>query len=305
MEERTANGPFRGLGDLCRRADTRQLNKRALESLIKAGAMDSFGATRSQLLAVLDQTLERSAAAQRRRINGQVSLFDIAPSEAAAVVDDDVPLPADQAEFPTSMLLNMEKELLGIYVSGHPLGQYERAIRERTTAQAADLAEMAEGGRVTLGGLAVQMRRITTKNGEPMAFLTLEDMTGQVEVVIFPRVYARSAKALDGDSPVLLVTGKLQLRDDEPKILAEELIPITTAGRSKVYLRVPKNDQRLLERLRATLQLCHGASPVYLCFVQPKKTLLTHEEYWVEPGQEMVEMIEDVLGRGAVSIVGP
>ncbi len=306
VQERAAKGPFRSIGDLCRRADTRQLNKRALESLIKVGAMDSLGATRSQLLAVLDATLDRAAAAQRRKVNGQVSLFDLAPAEAAAasVVDDDVPLP-EGAEFPQSMLLSMEKELLGIYVSGHPLGQYEKAIRERATAQAAELLEMGEGDKVTLGGLAVQMRRITTKNGDPMAFITLEDMTGQVEVVVFPRVYARSAKAIDGDSNVLLITGKLQLRDDEPKIIAEELVSITSAGRSKVYLRIAKNDQRLLERLRATLQLCHGQSPVYLCFINPKKTLLTHEEYWVEPGQEMVDMIEDVLGRGAVSIVGP
>ena len=305
VAERAAHGRFKSIGDLCRRVDTRQLNKRALESLIRAGAMDSLGPTRSQLLAVLDQSLERTAASQRKKVNGQVSLFDLAVAmPEAALADDDVPLP-EVAEFPTSMLLTMEKELLGIYVSGHPLGQYERAIRERASAQAAALSEMADGDKVILGGLVVQSRRIVTKGGDPMAFLTLEDMTGQVEVVVFPRVFARSAKAFEADANVLLVSGRLQLRDDAPKIIADELTPLASQGKPKVYLKVASNDQRLLQRLRATLQLCHGGSPVYLCFMSPKKTLLTHDEYWVEPGHEMVSMIEDVLGKGAVSIVGP
>ena len=301
--ERERGGLFKSLGDLCRRVDARQLNKRTLECLIKAGALDSLGASRSQLLAILDSSLERSQSQQRRRANGQVSMFDLAAADVLAV-DDDLPLP-EVAEFPASMLLMMEKELLGIYVSGHPLGQYERALRERTSATAAELGDMAEGDKVVLGGLLVQQRRITTKGGDPMAFLLLEDMTGQVEVVVFPRTYGRVAAALEGVSPVVLVTGKLQRRDDEPKVIAEEIKALTEQSSTKVYLRVPENDSRLLGRLRATLQLCHGPAPVYLCFAKPKKTLLTHSEYWVDPGEEMVGMIEDVLGKGAVSIVGP
>lgn len=305
VAERSAGGPFKSIGDLCRRVDTRQLNKRAFESLIKAGAMDSFGATRSQLLAVLDQSMERTAAAQRKKVNGQVSLFDLATTiPDAALAEDDVPLP-EMTEFPTSMLLTMEKELLGIYVSGHPLGQYERAIRERASTQAAALGELADGDKVILGGLVVQSRKITTKGGDPMAFLTLEDMTGQVEVVIFPRVFAKFARVLDGQANVLLVTGRLQLREDTPKIIAEEISTLAEQSKPKVYLKVGSSDQRLLQQLRATLQLCHGKSPVYLCFSNPKKTLLTHDEFWVEPGGEMVAMIEHVLGKGAVSIVGP
>jgi len=301
--ERERGGLFKSLGDLCRRVDARQLNKRTLECLIKAGALDSLGASRSQLLAILDSSLERSQSQQRRRANGQVSMFDLTAADVLAV-DDDLPLP-EVAEFPASMLLMMEKELLGIYVSGHPLGQYERALRERTSATAAELGDMAEGDKVVLGGLLVQQRRITTKGGDPMAFLLLEDMTGQVEVVVFPRTYGRVAAALEGVSPVVLVTGKLQRRDDEPKVIAEEIKALTEQSSTKVYLRVPENDSRLLGRLRATLQLCHGPAPVYLCFAKPKKTLLTHSEYWVDPGEEMVGMIEDVLGKGAVSIVGP
>ena len=303
VAERERGGPFKSLGDLCRRVDSRQLNKRTLECLIKAGALDLLGASRSQLLAILDASLDRSNAQQRRRANGQVSMFDLAAADVLAV-DDDLPLP-EVAEFPASMLLMMEKELLGIYVSGHPLGQYERALRERTSATVAELGDMAEGDKVILGGLLVQQRRITTKGGDPMAFLLLEDMTGQVEVVVFPRTYGRVAAALEGVSPVVLVTGKLQLRDDEPKVIAEEIRALTQQGSTKVYLRVPENDSRLLGRLRAALQLCHGPAPVYLCFAKPKKTLLTHSEYWVDPGEEMVGMIEDVLGKGAVSIVGP
>jgi len=303
VAEREAKGRFRSLGDLCRRVDTRQLNKRALECLIKAGAMDSLGAARSQLLAVLDTALERAQAANKRRANGQLSLFELAPQEAM-VAEDDIALP-EMAEFPKSMLLAMEKELLGMYVSGHPLGQYERALRERSSAQAAELAEKADGDKVVLGGLIVQKRRITTKSGDPMAFLTLEDMTGQVEVVVFPRVYARAAKVIEGDQLVVLVSGRLQLRDEDPKVLADDVTAFGTEARTQVYLRIPTNDKRLLERLRAVLQLCHGPAPVFLCFEQPRKTLRANSEYWVQPGQEMVAMIEDLLGKGAVSIVGP
>jgi DNA polymerase-3 subunit alpha len=302
VAEREAGGPFRSLGDLCRRVDTRQLNRRALESLIKAGAMDSLGAARSQLLATLDAALERAQAGQRRKANGQVSLFELAPAEAA-VVDADLAMP-EVAEYPKSMLLGMEKELLGMYVSGHPLGQHEKALRERTSARTADLAERADGDRVTVGGLVVQRRRITTKSGDPMGFLTLEDMTGQVEVVVFPRTYAKLAKLLESEEQVVLVSGRVQLRDETPKLIAEEMSALGATGPPKVYLRIPGNDQRLLERLRATLQLCHGTAPVYLCFQDSKRTLLTHNEYWVQPGQDTVGMIEDVLGKGAVSIVG-
>ena len=304
VAERTANGPFVSLGDLCRRVDTRLINKRAIECLIRVGGLDSLGPTRSQLLAILDETLERAHAAGRRQVDGQISMFDLAPAEAAAL-DVDV-APPEMVEFPTSMLLKMEKDLLGKYVSGHPLGQYERQIREKATAQAAELGERGDGDKVVIGGMITRKRQITTKKGDPMAFLQLEDMTGQVEVVVFPRIFQRAANDLAGDDSVIIVSGKVQLRDEEAKLIADEVTAVASPARAKVYLKVPDKDGRLLEQLRATLQLCQGRSPVYLCFQKPKKTtLLTHTEYWVEPGQEMVEMIEDVLGKGAVSIVEP
>jgi DNA polymerase-3 subunit alpha len=301
---RSQNGPFRSLGDFCRRVDGRLLNKRAVESLIRVGAFDSLGGgARSQFLAALDSALERGQAGSRRRANGQVSLFEVAPDTLEQSAEGDGPLP-QVSEFPKNMLLAMEKELLGMYVSGHPLGEYENVIRERATAHAADLAERKEGERVTLGGLIARKRRITTKSGQPMAFLTVEDLTGQVEVVVFPRAYARAAEQLEADAVVVLVTGKLELKDEAPKILADEVTAISAGGPSKVYVRIEGNDPRQLERLRAALQLCHGACPVYLHFIREKKTLKTHREFWVEPGPEMVEMIEDVVGKGAVSIVG-
>jgi len=298
---RKDSGKFSSLGDFCRRVDARLLNKRAVESLIKAGAFDSLGAARSQLLAILDVTIDRAQQGARRRVNGQVSLFEVAP-QALPAGDEDVSLPPVR-EFPKNMLLAMEKELLGMYVSGHPLGEYEQAIRARVTAQAAELAERTDGERVTLGGLIVRRRRITTKSGQPMAFLTLEDLTGQVEVVVFPRAFARAAEAIETDGTVILVTGKLELKDEAPKVLADDVTPIAARGPTRVHIRVQGNDPRLLERLRAALQLCHGACPVYLHFTKDKKTLRTHREFWVEPGPEMVGIIEDVLGKGAVSIV--
>ncbi|MDP2871354.1 MAG: DNA polymerase III subunit alpha [Bacillota bacterium] len=295
-------GAFRSLGDLCRRVDTRLLNKRALESLIRTGCFDSLGAQRSQLLAVLDTVLERTQAGHKRRANGQVSLFDLVGRDEAPVGGEDVALP-EMAEYPRNMLLGMEKDLLGMYVSGHPLRQYEAVIRERATATAAELTERKEGDRVTIGGMIVARRRITTKNGAPMAFVTLEDMTGQVEVIVFPRAYERAGEALEAASPVVLVTGKLQLREDVPKVLADDIAALVAGGPQRVVVTVSGDDSRQLERLRAALQLCHGACPVYLHLTRENKYLKTHDEFWVEPGQEMVEIVEDVVGKGAVRIV--
>lgn len=299
---RKEGGPFRSIDDLCRRVDTRVLNKRALEGLIKTGCFDSLGAGRSQLLAALDGVLERAQAGHKRKANGQVSLFDLVGHDEAPVGGEDLPLP-QVAEYPRNMLLSMEKELLGMYVSGHPLRQFEADIRERATATAAELAEAKDGDRVTIGGMVVARRRITTKNGAPMAFVTLEDMTGQVEVVVFPRAYERAGEALEADAPVLLVSGKLQLRDDVPKVLADEVITLVAGGPKRVVVTVGGDDPRQLERLRAALQLCHGACPVYLHITKENKYLKTHDEFWVEPGKEMVSIIEDVVGKGAVRIV--
>ena len=205
--------------------DLRPLNRRALESLIMAGAFDRVAppggrpAYRSQLLEALDQILEDAQKLQRHRQAGQISLFDLgvaAPGSGGAEPLPDIP------EFPPQRLLAMEKEVLGFYVSGHPLRQYQAALAVHGCLPVAALPEQRDGAKVAVGGMLAGLKQVTTRSGANMAFLTLEDQTGQVEVVVFPRVLQSCARLLREEHP-LLVRGRLQVQEDEVKLLADEV----------------------------------------------------------------------------------
>ncbi|HEY3316193.1 MAG TPA: DNA polymerase III subunit alpha, partial [Bacillota bacterium] len=213
---RQEGGPFRSLRDFCERVDSRVINKRVGESLIKAGAFGSLGIRRSQLMATLDEAVEGAQETQRRRQEGQLSFFDletdlgeapgpIAGDDATFAHRQDV-LP-DLDEFPIPTILAMEKEVLGLYLSGHPLAQYENELRERASTTSTRLAELPEGSPVVIGGLVSATRRVTTRKGEMMLFATLEDLTGAVEVVVFPRIFREARELLERDRAVL-ITGR-------------------------------------------------------------------------------------------------
>ena len=227
VKTRQESGPFVSLRDFCERVDSRVINKRVVESLIKAGAFGGLGARRSQLMASLDEAVETAQEVQRRRQEGQLSFFDLEtdlgekpdePGPAGAGVSagaaagvssfarhgDILP---DLDEFPGPTLLAMEKEVIGLYLSGHPLAQHEAELRQRATVTSTKLAELPEGSPVVMGGLVAGTRRVTTRKGEQMLFLTLEDLTGTVEVVVFPRVFREGRELFERDRAIL-VTGR-------------------------------------------------------------------------------------------------
>jgi DNA polymerase-3 subunit alpha len=222
LQARAEGGPFRSLADFCDRVDLRHLNRRAIESLIKAGAFDQLGGHRGQLLAALDEMLEEAAKKQRYRLAGQISLFDLGVDEAAG---SQMKLP-DLPPLPPQQLLNMEKEVLGFYISGHPLRPYQEQLEAVGALPVGTLPEQPDGARVTVGGVLVGLKQITTKAGAPMAFLTLSDQTGELEVVLFPRVLQAVGRKLAVDVP-LLVRGKLQVEEEAVKLIAEELFLLT------------------------------------------------------------------------------
>jgi DNA polymerase-3 subunit alpha len=192
IESRAKGGPFRDVTDFCRRLDFRVVNRRVLESLIKAGALSSLGASRAQLMSVLDSLLQLGQRAQREKDTAQVSLFDGWEEETAPAALSLPPIP----EWTRRDILAAEKEALGLYISGHPLEEYRRLLRAVTTASTGEIREMMEGREVLVGGLVTALRRISTRRGEPMAFMTLEDLTGSIEVVLFPRVYLECRRLL-------------------------------------------------------------------------------------------------------------
>jgi DNA polymerase-3 subunit alpha len=213
LREREAHGPYRGLGDFCRRVDLRVCNRRAIESLIKAGAFDSFGVARARLLAGLDDCLRRVQARSRERARGERSLFDLLGpglGEGAEAEEDVWP---DVPEWDSRERLQYEKEALGLYISGHPLEAVAEALRLRAHP-IASLDERLDGDRCTVAGMVAQVRRTATRRGETMAFLLLEDLTGQTEVVLFPKVYGEVDKSLLEEDRLLLVRGRVSWRGD-------------------------------------------------------------------------------------------
>ncbi len=218
---RSTGGPFTGLADFCTRVDTRQVNQRVVASLVKAGALDSLGGSRAKMLQTLDETMDQAQRAQRVRAQGQTGLFDLGGDAGAG------PPPADASgeEFSGEELLTMEKEMLGLYISDHPLHRWQPVLAQRVTAQLAHLPDLPDRKEVVVGGLVSSVKRTITRSGSAMAFLTLEDLTGSVEVVVFPRVYEQQGFALKRDAVVLL-RGKVDIQEQTAKLLCEEVLPL-------------------------------------------------------------------------------
>ena len=211
-------GPFASLDDLCRRVDLRTANKRVFESLVKAGAMASLGSLGS-LLGRLDVALESGARHQRDVAAGQGTLFDLfaVPVESLGAPAASAP---EEDEVPRKERLRWEKELLGLYLSEHPLGDIADQLPDYVTAYTGDLAEESDQAKVTLGGIIQSTRRVITRAGSTMLVATLEDLTGSVEVVVFPKVFSETANAW-ADDAVVLITGRVDRRDDAAQLLCE------------------------------------------------------------------------------------
>lgn len=232
VEERSKNGPFKNFIDFCERMDGRDLNKRSVESLIKCGAFDSFGIYRSRLMASYEKILERVSIKRKNMMTGQFSLFDVIPEEDSAVT---IEWP-QMEEYDKRLLLAMEKDMLGLYLTGHPLDAFEDLIREHATHFSYEF-EVSEEGQpdqnkltdnqfVRVAGIVTDIKTISTRNNRMMAFVTVEDLYGQMEVVVFPNVYEQYSRFLEQDSQIW-VEGRINLKEDEqPKILANQIMPL-------------------------------------------------------------------------------
>lgn len=302
VQERRERGPFKNIYDFCHRIDGSLVNKRAVESLIKAGCFDGLGGARVQCIAVFEDIMDAQTRMRRNNIDGQLSLFDMG-GEAADTYETDYP---PLREYPHKVLLAMEKEMTGVYISGHPLDEYTDTLDalDINTAYLADLAEredrgLSEDGRmVTMGGILLSLRNRATKKGSMMGFAVLEDLTGQVECLLFPQVYERYAGLVTPDMPVL-VTGKLSVREDEEtKLLVdaiEEMAPDSLKGQPppapvppavlakespvKLYLRLKREQMPEFEEVMRKMP---GDIPVYLNLPDENITLLAPRTLWCD-----------------------
>jgi len=287
MDERERGGKFKSFEDFCERMYGSDINKRAVESLIKAGAFDSMGYKRSQLLRVCSQVIDDIADMRRRNIEGQMDLFGGGAEETAAVK---VELP-NIPEFSSYELMSMEKEVTGLYLTGHPMDDYAAAARKAGAVPIGRIVEdfaREEGNSrfrdeqvVTVAGVVVSYRTKTTKNNSLMAYVGLEDNTGTMELIVFQRVLAECGGYIKVNAPVL-VTGRISARDDKaPQLMCDNIRPLSALGEDldaapepevkKLYLKLPGENSEEFEKVKRVLKMFLGSTPVVLYFEDTKK----------------------------------
>ncbi|MBE6021339.1 MAG: DNA polymerase III subunit alpha, partial [Clostridiales bacterium] len=227
LRVREEKGEFKDFFSFINNVDIHQINKKAVESMIKAGAFDSLGAYRAQLMAVYEKQIESAQNTAKKNIEGQLSLFqDFSQSIQEAIGDQVLP---SVAEFPSEILLSMEKEMLGLYITGHPLEQYRKAIERVSSidteilAHADDNGEVFDGMQAVIAGMITSKKTLITKTNKRMGFIQLEDFYGSVEVIVFQNKYEEAEKFFDSDEPVV-VKGRISMKEEElPKIVAESV----------------------------------------------------------------------------------
>lgn len=302
LAARREGGPFRSLSDFCSRVDLRACNKKVLESLIKSGAFDSLCANRNQLLAAMDDVISSCQSLQREKQSGQMSMFELVEEDAGWVpLKDnlpDLPPPTPKEK------LDMEKEALGLYASGHPLEDYRVYLESLPgLKQVTELKEMPDNEQVLLAGMVSSLKTIMTKKGKPMAFFQLEDLTGALEVVVFPEPYEEFRKVLDNDK-IVAIWGRTNTREEEDvKILAERILPLPEEAKEVVIRLGAGCDLSLLLQLREMLSGAKGLIPVYLLFEAQNKKVLTAQEFWRVDEHDGLQEVRELLGHGAVQVV--
>jgi len=298
IRERERDGHFSGYADFCRRLDTKVINKRVLESLIKCGAFDSLNHRRAQLMAAVDSGLGLAQQSQRDRENGQISLLDFFGDGTKESVS--INLPA-VPEFPKGQLLMLEKETLGLYISGHPLSQYREILNRLTTTTAVEINDLPDESQVTLGGVIAGIKKINTRKGDTMAFLTLEDLTGTVEVLVFPKPYNFNKLIIKEDEAVL-IKGKVSGNGEEVKVICEEISTIDSHLGGEVHIKIDSASSSLLDQVQMILSSFTGKSPVYFHLEKERKVYKTGDEYWVDLSKPVVRRLTDLLGQSRVEV---
>lgn len=327
VEERQANGPYTSLMDFCERLYDKDLNRRALESMIQAGAFDSMGFHRSQMLAVYERVVDAVANERRKNVEGQLDLFGMG---VESVQDEEIAMP-NLPEMGKKELLALEKQTTGLYLSGHPMDAYEslakRANAAKIRAIADDLMPDAEqpkykdGMYVNLACVVSAVKLKSTKSGSMMAYATVEDMTGMMELVVFPNALQQFGMYLKEDEAVL-INGRIDAREDEaPKLIVQSAAPLseesvsaleskelakkpTLTGQQalakagqRLYLRLPELSGEQFEQVKRFLAKQPGEIPVVLCLTSGGKPRLAPRSLWCAGNLQLMQNLRFLLGN--------
>jgi DNA polymerase-3 subunit alpha len=301
LKAREEGGKFSSLSDLCERADPRTVNRKVLEALIKSGACDGFGETRATMFARIEHVLARAASITQDRVRGQSSLFGAFEESAPPKPENDGQLP----EWPQHELLAAEKELLGFYVTGHPLTPYVPIIEKYALANTAALAQLPNRSVTRLGGLIAGVQNgISKKSNKPYSLVTVEDLEGSVQVLCMNENYEKYRDLL-APNKAIFVVGEVNTTDDKPKIFPLELMPIEDAPKKftkQVHLRlhtahVTPDD---LDAVRQLVGVYPGKCPLFLCFMRPTGEIVfveTNERFSVAPSQQLQQAADERFGE--------
>ena len=309
VNERRERGAFTNLKDFITRIADKDVNKRAIENFIKAGALDSLGGTRKQFMSVYVQIMDHVQRDKKNNMAGQMSLFDIVGEEEKDSFDVKLP---NVGEYSKEMMLGFEKEVLGVYVSGHPLQEYEATWRKRISATTADFAldeetntvRIKDGETVVVGGMIAEKTIKYTKNDKVMAFLTIEDLVGTVEVVVFPRDYEKNAALLTEDAKVF-VRGRASVEEDKDgKVICEKIMAFDKPTK-KLWIQFPtmeaykESEQKLFD----TIAQSEGDDSVAIYIQNPKAMRELSRNHNVKADEALIHALQELFGEQNVRAV--
>ncbi len=326
VREREQNGKFTSFYQFCKRMYAIELNRRALESLIKCGAMDGLeeGYNRRQMLSAIPEVLDSLEADRRKNVEGQIGFFDTMETGERQGF-----FIAPMAELPASERLAMEKEVAGLYLSGHPMAEYAALYQDRSVTKISELyedsgdAHRRDGDTVKLVGIITAMKRKVTKSNATMAFLTLEDMFGGIEVLVFPNVLGQYSHLI-AEGSVVAVRGKVSTTEDkDPKIICDAVMPVTEKTRAPVgsadqqtaapsqkhrsrpglYLKLAAKDSPTYKKALQYTAVFDGTTPLYFYFTGSKKLVLAPVDLWVDVNEPLLRALRELLGAENVALV--
>ncbi len=307
IEEREKNGKYTSLGDFCNRIDSRRVNSRVIESLIKSGSFDSLGHKRSQYFAMLDKAMEQAKAVQRDQLSGQMSLFAVAAQEKKQQEIATLVMP-EMAEWDDRKKLAFEKETVGFYITGHPLDEALQEIKTVIDCTIQDLKEMTDDQPIRIGGLIRTCKKHKSKRGDPMAFLTVEDIYESVEVIVFPDAYSSCEAILASTDPVI-IQGTIKKDERGPKIIADCIDSLASAREkytesARIKLEADRLSRQQMEKIKKALYQFHGSCPIMLTLHFPGRGEVDIEvlkDLTIKPCRELTDTIEEILKYKAVT----
>ncbi|MGN0710131.1 MAG: DNA polymerase III subunit alpha [Anaerovoracaceae bacterium] len=311
IRSRNEKGQAKDIFQFISNVDIHEINKKAMESLIKAGAFDCMNKNRAQYLAVYESLMESAQNNAKKNIAGQLSLFQM-NSEIMEAEESVAKLP-DVENFSQKVLMGMEKEMLGVYLTGHPLKDYEKQIEKLISVTSEELAHadtngtVADGMKAVVAGIISSKKILITKNNKQMAFLDIEDLYGEIEIVVFPNVYERYMQLIKEDN-IIVISGTVNFKEDEmPKILADRITAIDafgaaeqgTEGKGLVKIKIPKemDEDRSLKLIKELIISHKGNTPVMLYLEATGRKLKTNRDLWVNPDESFIEAISGFVGE--------